>query len=154
MPKTPEPAVSSRNETKGKSLTLPPTPNSMPAGGIKQEPADSTPTIPEAYPDATQLSPALRRKRTGHDSTELSLFDRIENARIQADHNLASLSYEANKSSRSPGPSLRITSETILPSIEHDAEEGHVDAAMVDTSSRGTSETTNPPLLFTLEHFY
>jgi hypothetical protein len=144
VPMTPKPAVSSRNETKGKSLILPPTPSSLLTGVIKQESADSNPTVPKARPDATGLSPAARHKMTSHTSAKPSLFGRIENARIQADHSLASLSYHANKNSRPPGPSLRFTSETILPSIEHDAEEGSVEFAVVDTSSRAHSKISMP----------
>jgi hypothetical protein len=144
MPVTPEPAVSSRHEINGKNFTLPPTPISMPTGVIKQEPADSSPTIPKARSDTTELSAAVRSKKTSHTSAKLSLFDRIENARIRADHNLASLSYNVNKNSRSPGPSQWITSETVLPSIEHDAEEANVDSAIVHTSSRAHSKTNMP----------
>jgi hypothetical protein len=144
MPVTPESAVSSRHGINGKNLTLPLTPISMPSGAIKQEPADSSPTIPQAPSDTTALSAAVRSKKTSHPSAKRSLFDRIENARIRADHNLASLSYHVNKNSRSPGPSQWITSETVLPSIEHDAEEANVDSAMVDTSSRAHSKTNMP----------
>jgi hypothetical protein len=117
-PITPELGFSNRNEITGKGSTLPPTPQSMTV--TKQEPADSTSTAPNARRDAAQLSPAARLKKIRHDSPPPSLFDHIENARIQADHNLASLSYQANKNSRSLSDSPKTNGETILPSIEHD----------------------------------
>lgn len=153
MPVTPESAVSSRHEINGKNLTLPPTPISIPTGVIKQEPADSSPTVPKAPSDTAELSAAaVRSKKTSHPSAKLSLFDRIENARIRADHNLASLSYNVNKNSRSPGPSQWITSETVLPSIEHDAEQANVDSAMVGTSGRAHGKT-NMPLFYSAWKF-
>jgi hypothetical protein len=141
-PVTPESGLSGRSETEGKSVTLPPTPKSMRTGAVKQESSDWASTAPNARPDAPQLSLAAKLKKIRPASLELSLFDRVENARIRADHNLAFLSYQPNKSSRSYSNNPKTTTETVLPSIEHDDDDE--DTPILHVSSRASGMITTP----------
>jgi hypothetical protein len=145
-PVTPESGLSGRSETKGESVTLPPTPKSMRTGALKQESADWASAAPNARPGAPQLSPAAKPKKIRPASQEPSLFDRIENARIQADHNPAFLSYQPNKSSQSYSNQPKTTTETVLPSIEVDDDDQ--DSAILDVSSRASGMITLPSSSF------
>jgi hypothetical protein len=132
-----------------------PVPLSVPTGAIKQEPADSIWTIFKTRPDTPQLFPTAKPKIRRHASPPPGLFDHIENARIQADYNLASLSYPTNKRFRSAHDGQTINSETILPSIEHDEEEEEVDEGptMMKTSCKSSSMPATPPPLRSKTHF-
>ena len=144
MSVTPSPRLSSRSETKGKTITLPPTPQSIPSGLDMLKPVEPTLTARKSGRGASQMSPAARTKQIRQAPPQLSIFDRIEKARVQADYNLAFLSHKANKASRSIG-SPKLSSDTVLPSIEHD--EGDKEITISNASSKSSSMIITPPVL-------
>jgi hypothetical protein len=142
---TPECGTSGPNEIKAKNVTLPPTRQSVPIGGMKHEAMDLTSTVPKIRPALPQRSTTTRTNKITHAAPQPSLFDRIESARIQADYKLASLSHQANKNSRYPGDNSHPDNEVILPSIERDDED--IDGDMLSASRNTSSMATVPPVL-------
>ena len=151
VPVTPERGISVTSETKGKSVTLPLTPQSIPSTLNKQKSVDSTLIKPEPGTGANQLSAAARSTKVRHATPQTSLFDRIEKARMQADRNLSSLADEANKTSRFPNYSAKTDGESILPSIERDDEqdEGTMLRARSRSSSMSADTASLSPLYYT-----
>jgi hypothetical protein len=141
----PEPGTYGPSETKAKNVSLPPTPQSMAIGAMKQVPAGLIMTVPKIRPTPPQRSTASRSSKITHAAPQPSLFDRIESARIQADYKLASLSHQANKNSRYPGDNSSPDNEIILPSIERDDED--IDGDMLNASRNTSSMATIPPIL-------
>ena len=141
----PEPGTYSPSDTKAKNVTLPPTPRSIAIGAMKQEPADLALAVPKIRPAPPQRSTATRTSKMTQAAPQLSLFDRIERARIQADYKLASLSHQANKNSRYPDDNSHPDNETILPSIERDDED--MNGGMLNDSRNTNSMATGPPVL-------
>jgi hypothetical protein len=137
--------TSDPNEIKAKNVTLPPTRQSNPIGAMKQEAVDLTSTVPKIRPALPQRSTTTGTNKITYAAPQLSLFDRIESARIQADYKLASLSHQANKHSRYPGDNSHPDNEVILPSIERDDEDMNGD--MLNESRNTNSMATAPPVL-------
>ena len=151
VPLMPEPGTYSPSDTKAKNVTFPPTPRSIAIGTMKQEPADLALAVPKIRPAPPQRSTATRTSKMTQAAPQLSLFDRIERARIQADYKLASLSHQANKNSRYPDDNSHPDNETILPSIERDDED--IDGDMLNASRNTSSMATTPPILHPHEAF-
>ena len=146
VPVTPERGISDTRQTKGKSVTLPLTPQSIPSALHKQKLVDSTLIKLKPGTGANQLSAAVNPKNFRHAMPQPSLVDRIEKARMQADRNLSYLPDQANKTSWSPNYSIKTDSECILPSIEQDDEEdeGAVLRARSRSSSMSDTDSLSP----------